>query len=278
MFILILLIVKAIQFTIKVDQTTCQCLDIPQEEVCNESLFCKWFEGSCQKLNCTDATDQDQCDRILPNSYKCAWNQGKCQKFTACSDYLVSQPQECFEKWFCVDGGVTANGLYTCADQNLEDEDENEEIICDNLISDEECIGIQKDGDYCVWNTTNLNCTSQSIKSCADASQTNQEYCKQTSCKWDEQTQECIDLSCDQFETEPECHFYFNFDFSEVTNCLWNNQKCIDFDITDLAPEQCLNITLNTYVWNSIQARCIECAESYILTLILIIILLMVQI
>ncbi|CAD8153968.1 unnamed protein product [Paramecium pentaurelia] len=273
MFILIILIVQAIQFTIKVDQVACMCPDIPQEDICNESKFCKWLDGSCQKLNCTDATDQDWCDRILPNSYKCAWNQGKCDAFTTCSNYIVSQPQECFEKWFCIDGGLTASGLYTCAEQNQQDVDEEQEIICINETNEEGCLGIQKDGNYCFWDSEAQNCTTKSIQNCDDASNTTVEYCKNTSCEWNDSTKECIDLSCDLFKNEGECNLYFNFDLSEVTRCLWNSTTCIDFEITDLPSEQCLNMTLNTYVWNSIQSRCVECAQCQILKLILILIL-----
>ncbi|CAK64240.1 unnamed protein product (macronuclear) [Paramecium tetraurelia] len=273
MFIFFHLIVLAIQFTIKVDQVSCTCPDIPQEDICIETKVCKWEDGSCQKLNCTDATDQEWCDRILPNSYKCAWNQGKCDAFTACSDYIVSKPQECFEKWFCADGGLTASGLYACTDLNTDDTDEGQEIICQDVKIEEECVGLQQDGNYCIWDSTAQNCNAIGIESCGDASNTTQEYCRDTSCEWSESNNECMDLSCDLFKSEDKCNLYFSFDLSEVTRCLWNGTSCLDFDITELPSEQCLNMTLNTYVWNSVQSRCVECAESLILKLTLILIL-----
>lgn len=119
--------------------------------------------------------------------------------------------------------------------------------------------------EICAWKAgaTTPSCQNMSVTSCSGASQFSLNWCNSKSCKWDDTTKVCSDLTCADQTSSATCVFIPKLSSPAYTECKWDQDKCvIATTMQHLSATNCFKETMATYHWDAEQLACISCAES----------------
>ncbi|CAD8080792.1 unnamed protein product [Paramecium primaurelia] len=229
-----------------------QCLDDTCQNKKQDKCYgdCQWQDEKCIDyiLSCSDYSTQKSCDQ----RNDCGWaSSEKCIQFKSCSDFSVSEPNLCYTKGSnqCESSSTPNNGLYQCKDKvNVE---------CGILTSKTICNNSQQSNNVkCGWKQSNNQCLAiMNINSCENAKDW-QEMCDIYACIWENGI--CKTRDCTSFTIQETCKYIPNYDYSQISVCIWTEDKCQSLQSSDDLPQQqCFENTNGGYMW--INDGCTSC-------------------
>ncbi|CAD8187197.1 unnamed protein product [Paramecium octaurelia] len=200
----------------------CDCTQLLLQSECNNSPNCKWANGKCIKVQCSEYTSQQKCAQI----YGCFWNAliipSLCQPYSNCEEILEKNSSTCIASSIYCPGSqdghcLSQSGLSTCSE--LFNNKPIQPSICYNSIG--------KDG-YCTYEPGNRTCTNVSQCSGQLTDVCNQFY---RTCIWNNNM--CQNKQCEDYQTQSSCTYvYSSINEANINICTWNEDtnKCKNFD------------------------------------------------
>ncbi|CAD8105966.1 unnamed protein product [Paramecium primaurelia] len=241
----------------------CECDQLFLQSECNSSLYCKWNNNTCNKLQCSEITSQQQCAIIQG----CYWNAlllpSKCLPYNNCQNILGKLDSLCIQASIYCPG---SNGINCLSQQQLPN---CSKLFNTTPIQPNICYNSIGSDGYCTYDITNSSCSN--IQNCSQL--TSLQLCNQFNyaCIWNTDNH-CQQKQCKDYHTKESCTYIQNSINNSIINiCSWNpdTQQCnyfnnsINYDVN-----QCYNQTGRTHHWSQSNVQkglCLPCQFSNLL-------------